>query len=300
MYKSCFIEKKKLIHENFADFADLAELGNMSLAVRVLPFCANSTDTNCMTEPWAPRDNGFVWFLNFVLAFVFPIIPWEIFFFLPWVLLCLAKRAVSNPSGKLFGKLSHVILVVNLYFGVYGGIAHPAGLIQAFSTLGGGEGICVVHPPPNADGAVGPPFKLYYGFKQHPWCTWLALHVILVSLAGWYFLFLICKDRKAAKKNGYKILLSDPPISTFYARCAVGFSCVGFGQLTPYIGALSGTPGSLLVSTGGYSKRMFSPGLTEFLAALSFCGSGLFFTVMYLIAKKGAPVHSSVEISSAA
>jgi len=272
-----------------------------SLAIRVLPFCQNDTMTGCMTEPWEARDNGFVWFLNFVLSFVFPIIPWELFFFLPWALLCLAKRAVSNPSGKLFGKLSHVILLVNLYFGVYGGLAHPLGLIQAFITLGGGEGICVVHPPPNADGAVGPPFKLYYGFKKHPWCTWLALHVILVSLVGWYFLFLIAKDRKDAKSHGYKLLLTDPPLSTFYFRCGLGFTGVGFGQLTPYLGALSDTSGSLLVSTGGYSKRMFSPGLTEFLAALSFCLSGVFFFVMFLMSKKGAaPVDVELKGNAAA
>lgn len=265
-----------------------------SLAIRVLPFCANSTDPGpCMTEPWEPRDNGFVWFLNFVLAFVFPIIPWEIFFFLPWGLYFLATRAVKSPSGKLFGKLSHVILVVNLYFGVYGGVAHPLGLIQAFITLGGGEGICVVHPPPGENGAVGPPFKLYYGFKQHPWCTWLALHVILVSLTGWYFLYIIYfKDRKIAKAAGNKILLPDPPISTFYARCAIGFFGVGFGQATPYFGAFAdGWAGSQLVSTGGYSKRMFSPGLTECFAAWSFCSSGVFFGIMYLMTKGGTKVN---------
>jgi len=265
-----------------------------SLAIRVLPFCQNATDTLCMTEPWEPRDNGFIWFLNFVLAFVFPIIPWEIFFFLPWVLYYLAVRADSK-------KLSYIILVVNLYFGVYGGIAHPLGLIQAFISLGGGEGICVVHPPPNANGAVGPPFKLYYGFKQHPWCTWLALHVILVSLVGWYFLFVIAKDRKSAKSHGYKLILTNPPISTFYARAGLGFLGVGFGQLTPYLGAFSdGFAGSLLVSTGGYSKRMFSPGLTEFLAALSFCLSGIFFSVMYLMSRKTAAPAVAIETSAVA
>lgn len=268
-----------------------------SLAVRVLPFCQNATDTHCMTEPWEPRDNGFVWFLNFILAFVFPIIPWELFFFLPWVLYYLAKKAEkTNPEG--LGKMSHVILFVNLFFGVYGGLAHPLGLIQAFITLGGGEGICVVHPPPNAMGALGPPFKLYYGYKQDAWCTFLALHVILVSLVGWYFLYLIAKDRKVAKANGYKLLLSDPPITTFYARCALGFLGVGFGQATPYLGSFgAGYFGTLLVSTGGYSKRPFSPALSENLAAWSFCSSGLFFLVQYLMASKGS--MSTKAVSSA-
>ena len=53
------------------------------LGPRAIPWCSNVTTTYCMTEPWQySRDghegNGFVWFLNFILAFVFPLIPWEV------------------------------------------------------------------------------------------------------------------------------------------------------------------------------------------------------------------------------
>ena len=59
-----------------------------SLEIRVIPFCNDTSVppivSGCMTEPWQPRGNTFIWFLNFVLAFVFPVIPWELFFFLPF------------------------------------------------------------------------------------------------------------------------------------------------------------------------------------------------------------------------
>lgn len=262
----------------------------MSLALRVLPFCANSTDVLCMTEPWEPRDNGFIWFLNFILAFVFPIIPWEIFFFIPWGLMYLADRTLKDPKVEK-GTIAHLILFINLFAGIYGGGAHPAGLIQAFASLGGAEGICVVHPPPNALGALGPPFKLYYGFKQDSWCTLLALHVVFMCLVGWYFIFIIVKDRKAAKAAGKKGLLKSlmapsPAPSTFYGRAALFMFVGGCSQAAPYVGTFgSGYFGSLMGSTGGYSKRPFSPAITENLSAWSWIIGGIVFAVKFKMAK---------------
>ena len=79
-----------------------------------------------------------------------------------------ADRHIKDPSVTK-GKISHLIIFVNFYAGVYGGLAHPLGLIQAIQSLVGDEGICVVHPPPSNIGAIGPPFKLYYGFKDDSW-----------------------------------------------------------------------------------------------------------------------------------
>ena len=221
----------------------------MSLGLRVLPFCANATDTLCMTEPWQPRDNGFVWFLNFVLAFVFPIIPWELFFFIPWLLVYLTNRVTKDKMVKN-GTMSHLVFGITLFAGVYGGLAHSAGFIQALGSLAGAEGICVVHPPPNSLGAVGPPFKLYYGFKQHPWCTLLALHVISVSLIGWYFLFLLNKDRKANKGSGLRFWQTpDASAAMLHFRTGIWLLVGGLSQAAPYFATFgTGYFGQLLVS----------------------------------------------------
>ena len=251
------------------------------------PFCVNETSTLCITEPWQPRENGFIWFLNFILAFVFPIIPWEIFFFIPPAILLLSMRALKTDVP--YGKINHLILFVTLFCAVYAGGAHPAGLIQAFSSLAGFDGICVVHPPPTATGAIGPPFKLYYGFGPAAWCSGLGLHVIFMCLIGWYFIFLLIKDRKKAKAAGNKILLPDPPVNELYLRSGLFFGIGGFSQALPYFFTFGYFPAS---STGGYSKRPFSPGITECLAAWSWLGFGIFFLVKAIMGMKGTAAVS--------
>ena len=108
----------------------------------------NITTQYYSLKPWEPHHNGFIWFLNFILAFVFPVIPWEIFFVMPWLMEYLAQRAIKTPDVAK-GKMAHLILFISGFAGFYGGIAHPLGLIQAFESLGGGDGICIVHPPPD-------------------------------------------------------------------------------------------------------------------------------------------------------
>ena len=53
-----------------------------------------------MAEPWAARDEGFSGFLDVALAFIYPVIPWELFCALPWVLAYLASRALRDPTVK--------------------------------------------------------------------------------------------------------------------------------------------------------------------------------------------------------
>ena len=265
-----------------------------SVAPRAIQWCSNTTETLCMTEPWTtPKDgyggNGFVWFLNFILAFVFPLIPWDVFFFIPWVIAWAANRHIKDPSVTK-GKISHLIIFVNFYGGVYGGLAHPLGLIQAFASLAGGDGICVVHPPPGPIGAIGPPFKLYYGFKKYGWCYLLALHVISVSMVGWVFLYIIIKERAAViaagKKPWFKIIafIDDWTPNVLYGRCALWFFVGGISQAAPYFAVYGKSYfGDILVSTGGYSKRPFSPGLTENFAAWSWMAGGVYFMAMYFM-----------------
>eukprot|EP00931_Biecheleriopsis_adriatica_P092664 TRINITY_DN66456_c0_g1_i1.p1 TRINITY_DN66456_c0_g1~~TRINITY_DN66456_c0_g1_i1.p1 ORF type:complete len:251 (-),score=27.29 TRINITY_DN66456_c0_g1_i1:13-765(-) len=228
--------------------------------------------------------NRFVCFLNSVLAFVFPIIPWEIFFFLPWLWAALAERAVRD-STVTKGTLSHLILLISLFAGVYGGLAHPLGLIQAFASLGGDEGICVVHPPPMK--AV--PFKLYYGHKQEAWCYLLAIHVIIVSIVGWIFLYLLIRvDRKLA--SGKIPLQPSPTAGVLYGRCALWFGATGLSQAAPYWGVDSSKyPWDW---TGGYSKRPFTPSATENLAAYSWIAGGLYFLARWEMLRQPPEVVS--------
>jgi len=228
--------------------------------------------------------NGFVCFLNSVLAFVFPIIPWEIFFFLPWLWAALAERAVRD-STVTKGTLSHLILLISLFAGVYGGLAHPLGLIQAFASLGGDEGICVVHPPPMK--AV--PVKLYYGHKQEAWCYLLAIHVIIVSIVGWIFLYLLIRvDRKLA--SGKIPLQPSPTAGVLYGRCALWFGATGLSQAAPYWGVDSSKyPWDW---TGGYSKRPFTPSATENLAAYSWIAGGLYFLARWEMLRQPPEVVS--------
>ena len=82
---------------------------------------------------------------------------------------------------------------------------HPAGFLQATHSLAGFEqGICVVFPPPPVLGVAGTPFKLYYGFEHHPWCSALALHFISMSFVGWYFLHLLKLDGRENKGSGLR------------------------------------------------------------------------------------------------
>lgn len=270
----------------------------------MVQFCPDGDDGvingPCMTEPWWPRRNGFIWFLNFILAFVFPIIPWELFFFLPATFYILANRAQKNPEVAK-GRMTHLILGISLFLGVYAGGAHPLGLIQAFQSLAGADGICVVHPPPTAIGAVGPPFKLYYGFGPHAWCSLLAIHVIAMCLCGWFFIYLLIKDRKAAKAEGRKGLLksfmpTSGDVRTLYFRCGLAFLVGGLSQAAPYFAEFgTGYFSSQLASTGGYSKRPFSPAVTENLSAWSWILGGIFFFIKYAT----TPPFDPIQVSAA-
>ena len=263
------------------------------LGPRAVPWCNATFTHHCMTEPWQySRDgnegNSFIWFLNFILAFVFPIIPWEIFFFIPWTIVWAAGRHIRD-STITRGKICHLIVFVNFYAGVYGGLAHPLGLIQAFQTLVGDEGICVVHPPPGRIGAIGPPFKLYYGYEDDSWCTLLALHVIFMCIVGWYFLYIIILDLRAViaagKRPWFRVIgfREDAPPSVLYGRAALFFFVGGMSQAAPYFGEYgTGYFGDILTSTGGYSKRPFSPGLTENLAAWSWITGGLYLMLLWM------------------
>ena len=94
---------------------------------------------------WECCSSGFVGFLNWLLPYVFLILPWELFLVLPWILAWLAERALQG-KGPL--EMTHLVLFITIFSAGYGAGGHGLGLIQAIDTYLGGEGICVAMPPP--------------------------------------------------------------------------------------------------------------------------------------------------------
>lgn len=238
--------------------------------------------------------SGFIWGLNALLSGIFPLIPWEIFFFIPFALEFQVHAVLKKPNVSV-GGFNHLVLGVTVFAAVYGGLAHPLGILQAFDTFAGGEGICVVHPPPVT--FIPHPFDLYYGYEKHAWCYALAFHVVSVSVCGWYFLYLlIFVDRPSAKAAGRIIILPQghqlATAKEFYRRAAIWFFVTGLSQALPYF-ALFGEKdlGKILTKTGGYSKRVFTPGITELLAGCSWLFGGIFFAIRWMTIKPSSSIE---------
>ena len=99
----------------------------------------------------------------------------------------------------------------------------------------------------------------------------------------------------AGKKPWFKVIafVDDWTPSTLYSRAALFFFVGGLSQAAPYFGEYgSGYFGDVLTSTGGYSKRPFSPGLTENFAAWSWIAGGLFF--MFKLMQSQGKVHTQI------
>lgn len=175
------------------------------------------------------------------------------------------------------------VFFISAFAGVYGGMVHPAGFLQATHSLAGFEqGICVVFPPPPVLGVAGTPFKLYYGFEHHPWCSALALHFIFMSFVGWYFLHLLKLDGRENKGSGLRFWQT-PRASARMLHWRAGLVLLvgGLGHVGPYLSSAvldrdTDFVISDLLHPGGYSKRSFTPALTENLAAWSWLIGGLY------------------------
>ena len=81
-------------------------------------------------------------------------------------------------------------------------------------------------------------------------CTLLALHVISVSFIGWYFLFLLNKDRKANKGSGLRFWQTpDASAAMLHFRTGIWLLVGGLSQAAPYFATFgTGYFGQLLVS----------------------------------------------------
>ena len=78
-------------------------------------------------------------------------------------------------------------------------------------------------------------------------------------------------------------ILDDWTPNVLYGRAALFFFVGGMSQAAPYFGEFGKSYFSdILTSTGGYSKRPFSPGITENVAAWSWIVGGLFFALRWL------------------
>ena len=252
--------------------------------------------------------SGVVGFLNWLLPYVFLILPWELFIVLPWVLAVLAERALQ---GKGPFEMSHLVLFITLFSAVYGAGGHALGLIQAVDTYLGGEGICVAMPPP-VHPCTGLLCTPYTGGPQHHiapapvshhtctvarttrlahgarylalagWCFWMATHILLAVATGLLFVGLFAIDYQLGQRMRC-MCLSLPSTDSevvFYARCALWFLLIGATQATPYLAQAIRYPtdfGSMLISPGLYSKRAFTPGFTEFLCPVSWLAAGVYF-----------------------
>ena len=136
--------------------------------------------------------------------------------------------------------------------------------------------------PPPAPSAAQALLRVWLSRVVHG----LGCIVIFMCLIGWYFIFLLIKDRKKLAA-GNKILLPDPPVNELYLTLGLFFGIGGFSQALPYFFTFDTAS-----STGGYSKAIFSPGITECLAAWSWLGFGIFFLVKAIMGMKGTAAVS--------
>ena len=125
-----------------------------------------------------------------------------------------------------------------------------------------------------------------------------------MSVVGWFFLHIIIQERKAViaagKKPWLKVVafMDEWTPNVLYGRAALFFFVGGLSQAAPYFGEYaSGYLGDVLTSTGSYSKRPFSPGLTENLAAWSWMLGGLYFMFQLMQSQE---THTQLAVADVA
>jgi len=203
-------------------------------------------------------DSVAVELLNALLAVLFPLWPWEIFIVMPFVL-------------AYYGPKRSTILFITIFGAVFCGVGHTAGLIQAIQTVLGGKGICVSALP-------GAPSDI----DTYWMCQMMAVHIFLMVIMGYHFLFLALSDKKRVPDTGVAKI--------YYQRCARFFVIGGISQITPYVAVIAQYPerfGEFMAAPGFYSARWFSPGLTEFGEPIIWISMGLYFFVK---STKGASI----------
>jgi len=189
-----------------------------------------------------------VHYLNVLLAVLFPVWPWEPFIIMPFVLAYLGPKRGT-------------MLFITIFGAVFCGIGHSAGLIQAFRTVLGGRGICVSALP-------GAPADI----DTYWMCEMMAVHIFLMVLMGYHFLYLALDSKKRVPDRGAGKI--------YCQRCARFFIIGGISQIVPYVAVLLQYPsrfGAFMTAPGFYSARFFTPGFVEFGEPIIWITMGCYF-----------------------
>jgi len=199
---------------------------------------------------------GLLTFLNWVFAFAFPLLPYELFTVLPWVTVYLAYRQPAYV-GALTG-------FTTLFPAVFFGIVHALGTVQFIQVWFGLPGICGALPPPT------PGDKL--------WCYTMSIHGFLTVPVGWYMLYLAVLDYKSTGS----LLVWNKTEADLYFRCAVLYIFWGISLFVPYIGELSVSGTGILFGPGLYTSLGWLPrgvityGISELISATGILTGGLY------------------------
>jgi hypothetical protein len=209
-------------------------------------------------------------FLNWVFAFAFPLLPYELFTFMPWVIAYMAKKGTFS-IGTLTG-------FTTLFPAVFFGIVHALGTVQFIQVWFGLPGICGALPPPTPGDTL--------------WCKTMSIHGALTVPVGWYMLYLTILEFKSTGS----LLVWKKTELDLYFRSAILYIFWGTSLWVPYIGELSisGTdvlfgPG-LYTSLGWLNRGVITYGLSEVISATGILTGGLYFMLVYSTAsaKKGS------------
>lgn len=205
--------------------------------------------------------------LNWVFAFAFPLLPYELFTFMPWAIAFLASsKKVSVHALTGF---------ITLFPAVFFGVVHALGTVQFLQGAIGMEGICGALPPPTPGDTL--------------WCKTMTVHGFLTVPVGWYMLYLAVLEYKST--GSIKVWKKSE--ADLYYRGAVVFIFWGISLFVPYIGEISISgfsdvafgPG-LYTSMGWLKRGVITYGLSELISATGILTGGLYFAFLYVGAAK--------------
>jgi len=200
--------------------------------------------------------------LNWVFAFAFPLLPYELFTFLPWVVAYLAytKKVTINALTGF----------TTLFPAVFFGIVHAGGTIQFIQVWFGLPGICGALPPPTPGDTL--------------WCKTMSIHGFLTVPVGWYMLYLSYLEFKATGS----FLVWEKRESDLYFRSAVLYIFWGISLFVPYIGEMTVSgpdvwlwgPG-LYTSLGWLNRGIITKGISELVSGAGILLGGLYFLALF-------------------
>mmetsp|Transcript_79300 Transcript_79300/g.175959 ORF Transcript_79300/g.175959 Transcript_79300/m.175959 type:complete len:262 (-) Transcript_79300:93-878(-) len=228
------------------------------------------------TDPGWPgvQSNPLTIFNN--LAYIaFPILPYEIFIFLPIIW----AYFVEKPHPKI--TVPRLIVAITYFGAIYGGGVHTVAALAVLSgmpDIGAGHGLCRALPPVSAS----------------PWCALLTWHVILAVPMGYTFIYLVYRDYKMSGYKGLAGLLywnGDNEKFTMFWRAGFFFATLGFSGDLPYFGEFAEQGLDVFDGTGVYAGTTWANwytgrGVVEFGSYCSWLLFGIYFLVRAIMEKQ--------------